>query len=457
MVRGTMFRTFPARSWRALALGLVLAAAPLAAQAPGAGTAGGPPRLRLSRDGRSYVTFGGQLRERVEGWRGFNFAAPDTATHDDVFALTRVRVSADLRLGGSVRVLAEARSSFATNRRLIGGKRPADVDGLDLQQGFLELSGRMLRSGGATSARIGRQELAFGRELLVSTQDWGSVRRTFDGISVIRSDRRVTVTSFLARPQRLSKDRFDPWDEHRALYGVYATGTSARGATRFDAYWLGLSQDAASFNGTAGSERRQTVGARASGALAGRLGDFDLEAAYQFGRLGGQRIGAWMVSALAGRRLSAAASAPRLWLGFDCASGDGAGGGTVGTFNQLFPLAHAYFGYVDLVGRQNVVAGSGGLSWPVRAPLVLNLDGHVFRRASAADAMYRADGTVVRAGAAGTSKEVGSELDLLLRYPANRHLMVVGGLSRFFPGAFIRESGPHANVDFAYLSLQYTM
>ena len=32
----------------------------------------------------------------------------------------------------------------------------------------------------------------------------------------------------------------------------------------------------------------------------------------------------------------------------DYASGDGVPGGDVGTFNQLYPLEHAYLGYMDL-------------------------------------------------------------------------------------------------------------
>ena len=90
-------------------------------------------------------------------------------------------------------------------------------------------------------------------------------------------------------------------------------------------------------------------------------------------------------------------------------------------------------------------------------PFVLHVDGHRFWRASAADAMYRADGAVVRAGSTGSSKDLGTELDVLLRYPANRHLTVLAGYSRFFPGAFITESPPATPVEVAYLSLQYTM
>jgi hypothetical protein len=430
--------------------------APLAAQAPAGRPANGAPRLRLSSDGRSYVVFGGQLRERVEGWRGFDFGVPDTTPHDDIFALTRVRLSADLHLGGNVRLFAEVKSALATNRRLVGGERTSDVDDPDLHQGYLELSGRPLRRGGATASRIGRQELALGRERLVSALDWSNVRRSFDGISVTRTRGPRTVTAFLVRPVLQQKNRFNRWDDHTAFFGAYSTFENPVRQGRMDVYWLGLTRDAATFNGTAGAERRQTVGVRLTGG-AGRRGDYDVETAYQFGRLGGEPISAWMVASQFGRRFGTGTAAPRLYAGFDYASGDKAAGGSVQTFNQLFPLAHAYFGYIDLVGRQNIVDASGGLQWAVRAPFAVQVDGHRFWRASGGDALYRAGGTPVARPGTSASKDVGYELDVTLRYPANRHMLASAGYSRFFPGTWVKETGPSKPVEFAFFSLQYTM
>jgi len=423
-------------------LALSLGAAPLAAQAP---------RLRLSGDGRSYVALGGQLRERVEGWRGFDFGVPDSSPHDDVFALTRLRLSADLHLGGSFRLFAEGKSAISTNRRLVGGKRLSDVDDPDLQQGYLELGSRPTqRGGGATAARIGRQELALGRERLVGALDWSNVRRSFDGISVTRGRGRRTLTAFAVRPVLQREHGFNRWDEHTELFGAYSIVESAARDRRVDVYLLRL-------NRTAGAEQRQTVGVRLSGGGAARRGDYDVEAAYQFGGLGGARIKAWMVSAVLGRRLSASAAAPRLWLGFDYASGDKSPGGRAGTFDQLFASGHSFFGSADLVGRQNIVDASGGVSWALRAPLVLTVNVHRFWRASAHDALYNAAASVVRAGDAGASRDVGREIDVLIRYPASRHFTLVGGCGRFLPGAFIEESGPSKTVEFAYFSVQYTI
>jgi len=44
-----------------------------------------------------------------------------------------------------------------------------------------------------------------------------------------------------------------------------------------------------------------------------------------------------------------------LWFYYDYASGNNTGG-DFNRFNQLFPLAHKYFGFIDAVQRSNVEA-----------------------------------------------------------------------------------------------------
>ena len=148
---------------------------------------------------------------------------------------------------------------------------------------------------------------------------------------------------------------------------------------------------------------------------------------------------------------------PRLFANVGYASGDKNPGGTVQTFNQLFPLAHAYLGFADVVGRQNIINFSTGFTCkPFGEKLVLRVDGHYFLLASTDDALYNAGGRAVRNGTTGT-QDVGGEIDLTVKYPVNRHLLLVGGYSHFFAGKFVSDSGPpDSDVDFGYLSMQYT-
>ena len=88
---------------------------------------------------------------------------------------------------------------------------------------------------------------------------------------------------------------------------------------------------------------------------------------------------------------------------------------------QLFPNGHSYLGYIDSIGRQNIISASGGLSMtPVRG-LILSLQQYFFWRASDRDAIYNKAGAVLRPGTGTTARYVGAEVDLLATYNFTRH------------------------------------
>ncbi len=146
---------------------------------------------------------------------------------------------------------------------------------------------------------------------------------------------------------------------------------------------------------------------------------------------------------------------PRLFLGFDYASGDDSPGGDVETFSQLFPLGHAHLGYMDAIGRQNIIDFNQGISFHPLNRLTVNIHNHLFWRASSADAIYNAGGNVSRAGGLGASRKIGDELDLTLKYKFSRHLVGLLGYSHFFTGEFIGESGANEDMDFVYTQFKY--
>lgn len=420
--------------------------------------------MPLKEDGSIWISFGGQIRERVEVWNNFNFGTPVAADHDAVFLLSRFRLHGDLHVGEQVRVFVEGKSALPTDRSLVGGRRTVDTDELDLQNGFVDLSLRLFDKGHFT-LRAGRQELAFGRQRLVSPLDWANTRRTFDGVSAIFKLQDWTVTGFWTLFVPVQKYKFNTSDLSTQFYGIYATGkVSLADTLSLDLYWLGLQSGVraftgtpfAQYNGTVGREERHTLGGRLWGKLGKARIDYELEGAFQVGRVGPGSVDAFMITGRLGYTFTEFPVVPRLQLGLDYASGDEKAGGDVRTFNQLFPLGHAYFGYIDTVGRQNIIDLNPGLSIQPFTKLIASLEGHLFWRADTHDALYNASGNVVRAGSAGSSSEIGSEIDLLFRYQFDRHLLGLLGYSRFFAGDFLKESGPSKDIDFAYLTLQYT-
>ncbi|RMD81370.1 MAG: hypothetical protein D6815_11990 [Candidatus Dadabacteria bacterium] len=411
--------------------------------------------VRLTEDGWLWASFGAQVRERIEAWSNFGFGAPADA--DAVFLLSRMFAHADFHLGPAARLFIEAKSSLATDRDITGGRRTLDVDELDLQNGFAELRVPLADEGRMT-LRVGREELLFGKQRLVSPLDWSNTRRTFDGITARFEAFGWSATGFFSQLVRVKKYDPNTTNDDVDLFGLYATTSELRGLGGADLYWLGLDRTSAAFNGDSGHERRHTVGARLWGSIGEKRIDYDLEAAYQFGDLGSADVSAFMIASQAGTSIAALGYHPRVEVGFDYASGDDEpGDGDVETFNQLYPLGHAYLGYIDLVGRQNIIDLRGTTVWPFFLRSKIKVDLHSFWRASTDDGLYNAGGKLLRAGSAGDSRHVGIELDMTVKRPVSPHTLVVLGYHHFFPGDFVEQSGRSRDVDFAYLSVQYTI
>lgn len=403
---------------------------------------------RAAADTATWFSAAGQVRVRGEHWRDFGGAAGV----DDGFALGRVLLRGEAQLRGTLRAGIELKSSLASRRTLPGGVRVADEDQLDVQQAWAEV--RLARDARRVALRAGRFELSLGRERLVGVSDWTNTRRAFQGAQLAAGRGNRSLQAFWVRPVAVRRRTPNIADSARALYGLLMSRTRPGGSAQL--YWLRSESRAAAFNGTTGSERRHTIGARFTRAPAAGRVDADVEAAWQFGSVGGEAARGWMIGATAGRTLRGA-RAVRLAAGLDAASGDGAAGGAVGTFNQLFPTGHAHLGYIDLHGRQNVVGVTAGASARVPGGATLALDLWSFRRASVTDALYAADGSVVRPAGTGLSRRVGEEIDLTVRRPLARGRVVLSaGASRYLAGPFLTASGVTSDITFVYGQLAAT-
>ncbi len=406
----------------------------------------------LNESGDVWMTFGGHFRARWEVWRNFNFG--DAPTDSDNFLLYRGSFHADLHVRDWLRGFVEVLSAYSTDRQLPGGNRVVDRDPLALEQVFVDLrTGLGERRRG--TLRVGRQQYQLGGQRLVSPLPWANALRRWDGVTAIYQGDGWTATGFGSWFAPTVSNGFNKTDTDRPFWGVYATGKTG-GSPGFDLYYLGYGRKGGpAWNGTPGDETRHTVGARVFGG-AGSAWDYDAEFAYQFGEVGSGSVNAYMIGIEIGYTLKDVGWSPRLLAGFDAGSGDKEAGGDVQTFNQLYPLGHAYLGFADLVGRQNILAPSVGLALRPRARTMVATRAFWFWRQSDQDAVYNVGGGVLRAGDLGTSKAIASEIDVWLVHQLGRHTTLPGGYSHVFAGDFIRESGSAEDIDFFYVQLRYT-
>src|SRR5687767_14615468 len=91
--------------------------------------------IPLTESGASYLTLGGEIRDRYEYFRNPIWgAAPQD---NDGYWLHRYMLHADAQFGDSFRAFVQLKSGLETGRR--GGPRPTDRDEADLHQAFFDM------------------------------------------------------------------------------------------------------------------------------------------------------------------------------------------------------------------------------------------------------------------------------------------------------------------------------
>lgn len=387
----------------------------------------GPPGTTL--------TFGGELRERFETvWNPtFGF---DGVGKEDVL-LTRMLLHADLRFQDSARVFLQLGSHLATDREF--GNGPTDRNRLDLQQGFVDLSGK-IDAGTRLTLRGGRQEMSFGSSRLVSVRESPNVRRSFDGARAMLTGEGYRVDALAVRPIELEDGVFDDkTDYSTALWGLYGTITAGlpKGQS-LDLYYLGYEREDAEFGQATANERRHSLGTRYAGKRSGF--DWDVEAVYQFGDFGSDRISAWTVASDLGYTVNTLPWTPRLGLKANIASGDhDPADGKLGTFNALFPKL-PYFTEANLVAPANFMDLHPQLTLTPIEGLEVAVGWDVLWKAETADAFY-APPLVPVAGTAGTDRFIGHQLSLDLSYEITPQISLAASYVHFWAGDGLKEAG----------------
>ena len=397
------------------------------------------------------LSLGGQARLRFESETNKDFGASEPS--HDAFLLQRYFVHMDLRYRDNVRFFVQGKFAHA-NYRDLGGLAGME-DHADLHQAFTDLSTNLFDS--PVTFRLGRQELQYGAQRLISPLDWGNTRRTFDGVKVFTENDDWRIDAFAVRPVLVDRRNLDDEDENVDFYGLYATQKGTRQLSA-DYYFLLLKNNnlLANSNGNTGRQTLYTLGTRLWGAQ--ESWDYETELAAQFGTFAGDRIRAWMATTGAGYTFADYTWSPRLGLSYDYASGDSnPTDGTHGTFNQLYPLGHAYLGYLDRVGRSNIHAIKAQLKLKPTKKITAWADFHTFFADQDNDDLYGANGRTLRnapAGGAG-SRQFGHELDLTMKIALDRNTTALIGWAHMWPGGFIKKTGANEDPDLIFAQIEY--
>ncbi|HEU4700695.1 MAG TPA: alginate export family protein [Gemmatimonadales bacterium] len=409
--------------------------------------------IGFARAGDVYLSVGGHVRERAEAVRHFGLDA--TPGRNDGYLLSRVYAHGDLHLGSHLRVFVEGKRAAATSRTLPGSPRPTDVDHIDLQNAFADVTVGA-RAALQATARVGRQEMVVGRGRLVDIVDWANNRTIYQGARVRLAHGPLALDAFWVNPVTMRIDAGNARDTLARAWGV-ALGRGAGTVRNYEAYVIAWRGPRASTPQTSVHENRVTVGLRAKTPFAAGVA-LDGELGRQDGRAGTASIDAWFAALELTRPFPTVATTPVLVVGLDWATGDpNPADGVAQGFSTLVSTGHGFLGDADLLGRRNLLAPHVGVTARPAPPLALKAMLYDYRRVRTADGVYGKPGALFRAAGASTARHVGTELDLGASYRLGRHLKLDAGVSRFAPGAFLTETNPTtAALTWGYLGTTFT-
>ncbi len=441
--------------------------------------------IPLNEGGSIWLRLGGEERVRVESWHDFQFGSVDP--NDDTFVLNRVRMHADWHLGPYVRLYVSGKSGITGAQGLPKTVGPRTEDKIALQNAFTDLTLPLSGALGGNSQltlRVGRQAMMRGNMRFIGHRNFSQVLQAFDGVNAILSTGDWRISAFGLRLVEVRPNSFNPFefpDSDTGFFGIYSEGHVPRflsngigfGPIGLDLYALRRDEGVA-FNRTTGAEDRYAVGGRLYGRFPNPAFHYEIEGAYQFGRINQKAqpdasINASMFTlnlAYQPRQATAPTIGPVSFketeIGFDYASGDNSTGGNVQTFDPMFPNRYDFLGFQDVVGRFNIMDMHPRIDFRLgktdRASF--SLAQHTFWRPERQDALYGhtpGGSAVVAEGGKGTDRFVGTETDVTLKYQVDRHLAIQTGYSHFFTGAFLNNSGLDQDMDWFYWAMTYTL
>jgi hypothetical protein len=404
--------------------------------------------LPVAESAWGTLDLGGQLRTRYhfEHGMGQDLTGPGVNRFQDTehdFLLTRLRLYSNWKVADDLRFYVEGIVADVTDDNHTYQPRPIDRNFGDFLNLFVDVG-----LTDSLTARVGRQELEYGAQRLVSPLDWANTRRTFDGARLLHRSDEWSSDVFYTYAVTVIPNRLDEPDDEQAFYGWYNTVAVDEGLS-VDAYYLGY-DDRRDLPGSGFSIH--TLGLRLYGTLTEQW-LYELEGGPQFGRqsqLGVDHEAGFCTVGM-GRRLGDVLPwSPTLWCYYDYASGN-AGGDSYNRFNDLFPLGHKYFGFIDAARRQNIQSPNVLLTTKPHEKVELLFWYWHLMANQAGDIVPSIGGTPPQST---TSRHFGDELDMTAKYALGPRANILVGYSYFWRGDKILAPSD-ANFTYAHWELNF--
>jgi hypothetical protein len=282
--------------------------------------------------------------------------------------------------------------------------------------------------------------MAFDLQRFVSVRDGPNVRQSYDAAWADYETGPWRFIGFYSQPvQNRQYYAFDDYSSGAQTFSGARVERQLSEIISVAAYWAYFTQDGVRYLTASGDEHRHIVDLHVAGGLDGF--DWDVEGMGQVGYIDSKDIRAWYFGAIGGYTFKEVAWSPRLGLQFDIASGNSnPNGGTLGTFNPLFPNGY-YFALAGYTGFPNVVHLKPSLTLHPTAASKLMLAVAPQWRQTTADAVYTQPNVPVPGTVGQPDSYTGTYFQLRLDWQLTRQLSFAVEAVHFAVGDVIRRVG----------------
>lgn len=423
-------------------------------------------------DGKLTVDI--QEKMRFEGRENnFDFNNALNGPQDAAWLLQRFRLGLGYQMTDWLKFYVQGQDV-----RELGGSRPnvpgtlaaEGDDYFDILKAYVQIGD--IKKG--MSATIGRQFLSYGDQRLVGPLEWLNQARTFDAVKLRYASSKWQLDLFTSSPvvfntTQLNKSQFfDTEEPSQTLFsGAYLATQLIPFNLTTDLYVFHKKDQGNGDFGAVldnGDTDFWTIGTLWKGDPKKLRGfDYEMEMALQLGEVSGRDLTAFAGHWGVGYNFNHAWK-PRIGLQYNWSPGDSdATDDDLGTFQNLYPTNHLFYGYMDTTGWINMHNPQLNISFQPTKKLKVMIDYHLYWNDDNSDAWRRVNGVtaVARNAAAAENASTfrGQEIDLTAIYKFNPHVALQAGYSYFLPGDYLTETQTATRGDdsahFAYLQLQF--
>jgi hypothetical protein len=276
--------------------------------------------------------------------------------------------------------------------------------------------------------KIGKQEIAYGDHLVIGTSPWDNSGRSFDAVKIRHQHRKGWTDLVYSKIDDDNTPARSADDVNLAiLYNSWSLGPELKA---LDFYLINL-------------EDHRTEGLEVNMAgmrLKGERGKIFYRT--ETGAQAGRKLGndAYQVDVETGVNFLGQG----LSVEYSRAGKD---------YRQLYPTAHRYLGFADVLGRRNIEQFAVHLFTPVTDQFWFTFTQHFFRRHSTGESAYKLNGATSW-GRNGDSKDIGREFDLTANLKTKDSLHLQLGASLFTPGEYLRDQNSDQGKDTRFLYAQ---